>query len=81
MDLQRLMWMLDEIKEGLLHLEKARAYWESEENDQAAQLICVIRSKPERIVMVGGDGIEPSTSCVSSKRSTAELTAQRVNAE
>lgn len=70
MDLQRLIWMLDEIKEGLLHLEKARAYWEAEENDQATQLIYVLRSR-----LVGGDGIEPSTSCVSSKRSTAELTA------
>ena len=75
---ERMLWMLEEIKQAIIHMERARAYWEQEERERHGELM-TLHDKPVRCLdcrkLVGGAGVEPATSCVSSKRSTAELTA------
>ena len=77
MSLERMLWMLDEIKQAIVHMEKARQYWMEEEKVRYGELMTLpeIRCAKCR-KLVGGDGIEPSTSAVSSQRSASELTAQ-----
>ena len=77
---ERMLWMLEELKQAIIHLENARAFWEQEERERSGELT-TLHEKPVRCLdcrkLVGGAGVEPATSCVSSKRSTAELTALR----
>lgn len=78
MSLERVLWMLDELKQAILHLENARAYWEAEERERYGELTR-LREEPVRCLdcrkMVGSTGIEPVTSAMSTRCSTAELAA------